>query len=301
VEIATIDLDGPVHYADHGGEGSPMLLVHGLGGAFINWMAVAPALAERHRVLAVDLVGFGSTEPLGRSASVEANRDLVHRFVEEMFGGPAIIVGNSMGGLISMMVAATHPETASALVLVDPAAPPPTDGTMDPVVEQMFTAYAMPGVGEELLKSFAALGPEVLVEQLLALTCADPAKLDPDVVAAHLEYARDRFSAEWADVPFLEGARTMLAVLLDPEAYHAVVRTVRAPTLLIEGELDRLVKLSAAEEIARRRPDWTFEVLPGIGHVPMMEDPDGFVRLVEGWLDERGLSSAPHQEGAAAR
>ncbi|MGI9609095.1 MAG: alpha/beta fold hydrolase, partial [Acidimicrobiia bacterium] len=70
--LEIIDLDGPVHYADYGGDGSPMVLVHGLGGSHLNWLHVAHRLAERHRVVAVDLAGFGLTPPAGRKATVQA-------------------------------------------------------------------------------------------------------------------------------------------------------------------------------------------------------------------------------------
>jgi len=102
----TIDLDGPIHYADFGGTGPTLVLVHGLGGSYVNWLAVAPALARSGRVLALDLAGFGRT-PLGeRSAGVHANRVLLDRFLETVAPGPAILVGNSMGGLVAMMEAA---------------------------------------------------------------------------------------------------------------------------------------------------------------------------------------------------
>ncbi|RPI22506.1 MAG: alpha/beta fold hydrolase, partial [Actinobacteria bacterium] len=72
-----IDLDGPVHIADHGGEGRLVIFVHGLEGSHLNWMAVAPAVAEHHRVIAPDLWGFGLTPPGPKGCGVEANADLV--------------------------------------------------------------------------------------------------------------------------------------------------------------------------------------------------------------------------------
>jgi pimeloyl-ACP methyl ester carboxylesterase len=79
-EDRTIDVDGiPVHYVDHGGSGPILVLVHGLGGAAINWMAAGPILSERARVVALDLAGFGRTPTLGRPATVEANAELLVR------------------------------------------------------------------------------------------------------------------------------------------------------------------------------------------------------------------------------
>src|SRR5437867_11908454 len=95
----TIDLDGPVHYADFGGTGPTLVLVHGHGGSHVNWLAVAPVLARRARVLAVVLAGFGRTALGERSAEMNANWVLVERFLDAVAAGPAGRVGNCMGGL----------------------------------------------------------------------------------------------------------------------------------------------------------------------------------------------------------
>src|SRR2546430_8629252 len=126
----TIDLDGPVHYADFGGTGPTLVLVHGLGGSHVNWMAVAPALARDARVLAVDLAGFGRT-PLGeRSADVHANRILLDRFLEAVAAGPVLLVGDSMCGLVAMMEAALAPERVAGPRPVATAQPTAAEARM---------------------------------------------------------------------------------------------------------------------------------------------------------------------------
>ena len=100
MQTRTVDLDGPVNVADFGGSGPPMVLVHGLGGSHLDWMDTGPRLAERAHVLAPDLIGHGRTPLEGRSASVSSNVELLDRFIVEVAGSPAVVVGNSMGGLI---------------------------------------------------------------------------------------------------------------------------------------------------------------------------------------------------------
>ncbi len=123
------DLGGEVHWIDFGAPSGrpapPMVLVHGLGGSHLNWVQVAPALAAERRVLAVDLAGFGLTPAAGRSATVHANADLLYRFVRDVAGSPAVLVGNSMGGLISILLAQARPDTVAGLVLVDAPMPVP--------------------------------------------------------------------------------------------------------------------------------------------------------------------------------
>src|SRR6266536_3374129 len=137
-----IDLDGPVHYLDFGGpaSGPTIVGVHGLGGAALNWSAIAPLLSGRYRVLAPDLAGHGLTQSGGRATSVTANRALLHRFVETVPGSPVILMGNSMGGMISLLEASAAPEAVAGLVLIDPALPF-VAARPDPLVAAMFAMY----------------------------------------------------------------------------------------------------------------------------------------------------------------
>src|SRR5688572_23834820 len=96
-----IDVGMPVHYIDFGGAGASMVLVHGLGGSAINWLGVGPSLARGYRVVALDLAGFGETPPVKGPAGLAAQRDLLDRFLASVIAGPAIVVGNSMGGLLA--------------------------------------------------------------------------------------------------------------------------------------------------------------------------------------------------------
>src|SRR5207253_8902843 len=112
----TVDIDGPVHYYDFGGSGPPLVCIHGLGGAALNWMSVGHGLAQGHRVLVPDLRGFGRT-PLGRqSASIDATQRLLDRFIHEVAGSPSVRVGTSLGGSLAPLQAARPPATAGAAV-----------------------------------------------------------------------------------------------------------------------------------------------------------------------------------------
>ncbi len=301
------DLGGPVHYLDFGGAGPTVVLVHGLGGSHVNWLAAGPRLAARARVLAVDLAGFGRTPPAGRSSRVRANQRLLGRFVEEVAGAPAVLVGNSMGGMISVLEAAQHPGRVAGLVLVAPTVPRPRGVPLDRLVGVAFAAYAIPGVGERFLaRRRAQLGTEGLVRETLRLCCVDAGRVPPEVLTAGLALAREREGMPWADAAFLQAARSLLAVLARPGAYLRVIGSVTAPTLLLHGSGDRLVPLGSSRNVARLRPDWTFEVLDGIGHVPQIEDPDRFAATVTAWLDGPGrpaaaaASAQPGREAAGA-
>ena len=294
----TLDVGGPIHLADFGGTGPTMVLVHGLGGSHANWLAVGPGLAAHARVLALDLPGFGRTPLAGRSARIRANVELLDRLLDVVDGGSAVLVGNSMGGLIAMMEAAARPERVAGLVLVGPAQPRPRGALLDPAVALTFAAYAFPGVGERFLRWRAAwLGPERLVRQTLALCCADPASVAPDVVAAHVALARERQRMPWAQPAFLEAARSILAVLARRRDVQAMIRRITAPTLLVQGTEDRLVPLAASRALAKLRPDWRLAVFERVGHVPQLESPERFVATVAGWLEDAVRPTAQAARG----
>jgi len=287
------DVDGPVHYLDFGGSGTPLLMVHGLGGAAINWMAAGPELARTHRALALDLAGFGQTPLQGRSTTVGANTELVHGFIDKVIGDAVVLMGNSMGGHIAVLEAAAHPEAVKKLVLVDPAIPGPHVRRPPPLILGAMATLSIPGLAQTILdRRVRALGPEGLVMQTLALVCADPSRVDPEVVEAHVQLTRERSRlGPQNGRAFVQASRSIGLRMANP-AFWFRVAAVTAPTLVIHGSLDRLIPLEAARDLARRRPDWELKVIDGVGHVPMMETPDLFLEALESWRGYRIASAA---------
>jgi len=287
MERRVIDLGGLIHYLDFGGAGSPMVLVHGLGGSAINWLSVAPLFAERHRVVALDLAGFGLTPPIDGLSGVAGHRELLDRFLGAVADGAAVVVGNSMGGLVAMMEAAAAPDRVSRLVLAAPVQPNPRGGRIDREVLAVFAAYAIPWLGGWYLRRRAArLGPEGLVREMLRLCCVDPGRVTADVRAAHVALAAARLDRmPWSTPVFLDAARSLMTAMRRRGRFDAMVRQIGSPTLIIHGDRDRLVPLAASRVLAARRPDWTLDVLDGIGHIPQLEDPARFVRVTHRWID----------------
>ena len=293
----TIDLDGPVHYVDFGGSGRPIVLVHGLGGSHCNWLAVGPRLASHGRVLAIDLAGHGRTRSLGRSAKVGANRRLLGRFLDTVAREPAVLIGNSMGGYLSMAQAAAEPERVASLVLVDPAIPNRRLGTWDPFVVSLFVAYALPGVGGALMRLRARQPPEHTVRTTLAFCCVDVSRIPADVYQAHVDLARERAtSGDEFGRDFLAAQRSLMARLLRHRKFYAMVSDIRARALIVQGDRDRLVSVEAARELAAARRDWRLEVLEDVGHVPQLEAPERFLAVVEPWLMMVNAGAVKRQE-----
>jgi pimeloyl-ACP methyl ester carboxylesterase len=289
-----VDLDGLVHVADFGGEGPSIVLVHGLGGSHVNWLSSGTLLARTARVVALDLVAFGRTPPEGRSAGIAANADLLADFIDSEMGGSAVVVGNSMGGLVSLIAASRRPESIAGLVLVDAALPRPTGAGIDRAVATAFVAYAVPGFGEVFLRARAArLGPERYVRQTLSLVCADASRVPPEIIDAHIAFARERFKQmPWSDRIFLDAARSLMITLAAKRRFYATVDSITAPGLIVQGALDRLVPVEAARALSRRRPDWDLEIFDDVGHAPQLEVPERFVATVQTWLAGAGKAAA---------
>jgi pimeloyl-ACP methyl ester carboxylesterase len=285
MERRTVDLNGKVHYLDFGGSGRPIVLVHGLGGSSVNWIGVGKQLTAHGRVLALDLAGHGRTRSLGRSARVSANRVLLARFLDAVARAPAVLIGNSMGGYLSLAQAAAEPPTVRALVLVAPAVPRPPGKSLDPRVAALFAGLMMPFVAGLLMRRRARRGHEQSVRDLLKLCTVDMARVAPEFLEAHVALAQERAGyGNGAHRDFIAAARSLVTVLMRRGRYLEMVRRVRAPTLIVNGKRDRLVRLSAALALAAERPDWQIEVLDDVGHVPQLERPEQFLAVVEPWL-----------------
>ena len=292
------DLDGPLHWIEFSaGEPSqshrepPVVFVHGLGGSHLNWCLLGPHLAAGRRAVALDLRGFGLTPGLRGNSTVHANARLLDRFVTEVIGAPVILVGNSMGGLISILETSNNPDAIAGVVLIDPALPLPPQKP-DWQVSGQFLLYALPGLGPlAVAKLLARVQPEEAVQQLLRLCFADPSRADPEMIQGRCR-AQHPASPGHARPgggprPGIPRRRPVPAPGPQPGAqrYAKMMAGIDVPVLLIGGEDDRLVPVAAMRRAAARNPRWESVILPGVGHTPMLEVPDDTSAVIGDWLD----------------
>ena len=289
-----VDLDGPVHYFDFGGPfGAPTVVcVHGLAGAAVNWWAIAPLLASRCRIFALDLPGHGLTQSLGRGTDIPALRAVLHRFIEAVPGGPVVLIGNSMGGMLSVLEAGTT-TAVSGLVLVDPVLPL-VPALPDRFVTAMLAAYATPGLGPLLMRRRRRMSPEELVASVLSLCCVDASRVPADVLAQHVAVARHTLMSPGAEREVAASARSMITMFgaLCGGEYRRAISSITCPVLLLHGTRDRLVPIAMARAAARANPGWTLTEIPGTGHVPQLEAAAETASAITGWLGFTGPDSA---------
>ncbi|CAN5896392.1 hypothetical protein BH23ACT5_BH23ACT5_07680 [soil metagenome] len=272
---------GPVHVVDFGGEGPPLVFVHGLGGSHANWMPVAPEVKAPMKLSAIDLPGFGLTPPLGRSGSIQASRRVLDAHLRS-FGEPVLVVANSFGAAVAMHQAATAPDTVRGMVLISPVVP--FSGTIDPLVAGLFSLYFVPGLATLALAGRRRVqSPAEIARMTLDLCTARMSTLEPEVVDLHIDVARRRLGFEGVDAAFAQAARSLLPILAGRGAFRRRLAAITAPTMVVQGREDRLVPLESVLGIGSLRPDWRIEILEGVGHLAMLEVPVRVAQLIDEW------------------
>lgn len=273
--------------------GEPQLLVHGLGASSMTWISVMEGLSACGPVVAVDLPGFGRTPIVGRDPlTVQGYVDFVVEVADALGWEGFTLHGNSMGGLVGILLGAARPERLDRLVLVSPALPPrsltgflrPSRATLTgmlPLLGSSLSALALGAVG--------LAGPELDARRnraLLKLIYSDPDGVDQRVL--------DLMAADFAeDVEGVDHRRALLAATLsisrlwaDPRACWSAVREVRTPTLLLGGTHDALVPARVLQAAIAARPDWEGHVLDDRRHALMLEDPETYLRIFDEWRAE---------------
>lgn len=298
-----VELSGiRVHYVTEDGpsSGPRFVLVHGLGGSWANWADVMPALATRGRVLALDLGGHGLTQATPDRSTVPANLALLRHFVQATCEGrPAIVVGNSMGGLLAAQLAALDKRAVAGAVLIDPAIPPTPMSRPHPMVLAGFAINSLPVVGPRFLARQAEKFPlEQQVEFTMRLVTSDPERIAPALRQLHLEGSRlRRERIVDADAQYLAATKSTLWQLIRRVHFARTTDRILAPVLLMHGAQDRLVHVQTARSLAAGHPHWTYVEGADKGHTPMLDYPDWVSEHILSWVDGQ-QSMAAHSSAA---
>ena len=277
----------------------PALFVHGLGGSATNWTDFGGLLRERLDVEAIDLYGHGHSGPAPRKRyTLDAFADLVIAYLEQSGRGPVHLAGNSMGGAISILVAARRPDLVRTLILVSPAVPDNRLRVYPMKNDKTVALVILPVLGELIVKQFnRRYAVDVRVKGTIKLCFAKPERFPAARMAEAVAEATYRVDLPWAESAVLRSMRGLaLSQFLRGRTAWKAMRSITAPTLVLWGDTDKLVAPDLAPYVAAAIPNSRLLVLEDIGHTAMMEDPVSSARAVIALLD----SARDSAEGSAA-
>jgi pimeloyl-ACP methyl ester carboxylesterase len=266
-----IDLDGQlVHLRDTGPRGDPVpiVLLHGTSASLHTWSGWQGELSKTRRVITFDLPGFGLTGPradhrYGGDDDARFTLDLLDRLKVGRF----VVGGNSLGGGVAWRVATLAPERVDRLILVAASGLPDTVRDI-PLGWRIARTPVLGKVAEWTL-------PRAMVAQGLTQAHADPAQVTPALVDRYFE------------LTLREGNRAALRRRLEQFVQGADAQRIagiRQPTLILWGELDRVLAPAAADEFERRIAGSRKVKFPRLGHVPQEEDATGTLVPVKEFL-----------------
>jgi pimeloyl-ACP methyl ester carboxylesterase len=298
------------HVKEPGGR-ELVLCVHGMTGDATNWTDLIAELVPDFDAIAVDLPGSGFSAPpkTPRGYTITALAATVIELIEALDRGPVHLIGNSMGGAVSVRVAARRPDLVKTLTLVSAALPDrrPHRQTAH------FPVLALPVLGTRLVRQFGRLPAENRIAGVLQTCHYDPAAVHPARVAQSVEELRRRDGLDHDAMTVTRAARTLVAETFRPRRFSLWrdAERTRMSALVLFGTHDKLVSPDLADRAARTFPSARVLVLPETGHLGQMEHPAAVASLfremvagarVQGYASPAGDPQTPGQNlGNAGR
>ncbi|MHB8242254.1 MAG: alpha/beta fold hydrolase [Solirubrobacteraceae bacterium] len=258
------------------GEGSPLLFIHGLSGSWPNWLEQLPVFAAEHRVIAVDLPGFGSSPMPEKDISISGYARLLDRLLGQLDIDAAAVVGNSMGGFIGAELAIAFPQRVERLVLISAAGISTLgDARTDRILPSLRRAERVLAASAAWVasKSDNVARRARLREAALAVVVAHPARLPAALAAEQIRGA--------GKPGFLQALEAILEY-----DFRDRLPEIVCPTLIVWGDSDRLINVRDADVFAELIPGSRKVIFEDTGHMAMLERPAAFNSLLKDFLGE---------------
>lgn len=257
-----------VHVLD-AGDGEPVVLLHGIAGSIASWAPLVPVLARTRRVVALDLPGFGRSEPLAGDVRTGTLAGAVAATLDVLGIAQGAIGGQSLGGIVALHLALARPDLVSSLVVISAgyafAIPPEDDPSRRGHVPGTLRLLAPTSVDD--------------AAALLALVLDDPSR------AANPAAIEEVFRAHASSAPACNALVASFGRRED--ALDGRLDGVRSPTLVVAGASDRFTPPSLSERLAAAIPGARLAVIAHAGHAPAAERPAELLALVEAHLHVR--------------
>jgi pimeloyl-ACP methyl ester carboxylesterase len=269
-------------YYEAGKANQPVIImIHGLGDEADTWRHVFPPLSEKYHTIALDLPGFGRSAQPDRNYSPKFFMDSILGLMDHLNIQKAILMGNSLGGMLSHEIAIKYPDRVQGLILVD--------GTLlqhKPPGDWRFRLMQLPFLGEWLYNRLRK-DPEAAYNSLGSFyhNLDQLPKADRDFLFHRVN------KRVWSD----EQRRAYFSSLRNMTSWIKMLQSdlpgklaeLETPTLIIRGEHDLLFTKENAEGVKKVQPNAVMETIDGVGHLPHQEDPTTFNDIVLTWLNRR--------------
>lgn len=258
-----------VHYRDQGNrqDSLPLVLIHGTSSSLHTWEAMVQEMKGKHRLVSLDLPGFGLTGPKANAYySYAYYAEFLQAFMQHLGLKKVVLVGNSLGGSIAWHMALAKPELVARMVLMD-AGGYPMEGKPSSLG---FWLASTPVISQLMLYAT----PKFLIRKSLEGIYADPAQITEERV-------------QWLqDMAVRAGNRAaLLHMFQHPRiSQHEAIKRIQTPTLIVWGEEDQLIDVKNAYRFKVDLKNSQLVVLKNIGHVPSDECPKELAKLLENYL-----------------
>ena len=268
--------DAPVKlFYEEQGEGPPLLLIHGFGASTYTWRKIGPDLSRNHRVIAVDMKGFGqSDKPFDESYSVFDQAELLTQLILDRDLRDLTIVGHSFGGGVALVLALDEGERLNGritkLVLLDSIAYPQD-------IPMFFRMLDMPVFSHVGLRM---VPPAVQTRIALQIAYLDNSKIKDEEVEAYAAALRTAAGKH----AIIHSARQIV-----PEGIEELSRrykSIEQPTLILWCDHDRIVPLDVGLKLRRTLPNANLKLVNECGHMPHEEQPEATLGLLRDFLDD---------------
>jgi pimeloyl-ACP methyl ester carboxylesterase len=261
----------------------PILFIHGFGASLGHWRQNLPFFAEHHTVYALDLLGFGASEKAAVPYSIELWVAQIYDFWKILIGRPAILVGNSIGSLVALSAAHTHPEMAQGLVMLSLPDPSLREDLIPPWCRPVLSRIERAFTAEWILKTlFYGVRRPKVVRPWAGLAYASRTAITEELVEILTTPAGDRGAARAFSL--------ILQAMVNPKfgpRVDAILPTLDIPMLLLWGRQDRMVPPVFAQKFAAMNARLRLIELNDAGHCPHDECAEIVNVAIANWLSEQ--------------
>jgi pimeloyl-ACP methyl ester carboxylesterase len=259
-----------VHVIDTGGDGPPLLFIHGLGGVWQNWLLNIPAFMGSHRCVALDLPGFGQSELPAGDISIHGFAQAVDAVCDQLGIDCPVVVCNSMGGFVGAELALSYPTRVDKLVLVSAAGLSTEYLRREPLL-------ALARVWTAGVTRAGVLTDPVVLRRRLRRAFLQSVVRYPERLSVPLTYELIQGAGKPGFVPSLQA--------LMAYSFRDRLAQIEVPVLIVWGRNDMIVPVRDAEGFEQLiGPNARALIFEDTGHVPMLERPSRFNELLDGFI-----------------